>query len=239
MPGLADFFRQAIGQSRHETVDAIRGAAAIADTFEAFSDKRAQVLLLDVILPWATTVARMAARKWNTRKSRCGFDSQGPCRLSPVAECLACGRPVCMLHAFVGADATVICWPCMKAGAANARPWVRGRGYDSEDFDPGVPPGGPSPWEPPPAESGAPPWQGGGSPPEPEPPPFDKHVWAYAVLGVKPEASDDEVRAAHKKASFENHPDRASDPQDANMRAEKFKMIQLAMQVIKQQRGIP
>jgi DnaJ-class molecular chaperone len=81
-------------------------------------------------------------------------------------------------------------------------------------------------------------------PPPPPPPqssysekPFNKIDWAYAVLGVDPNVSDDKLKKAYKNACRDNHPDKASDPQDAKMRAEKFKMIQLAIQVINQQRG--
>lgn len=45
----------------------------------------------------------------------------------------------------------------------------------------------------------------------------------YAVLGVKKNASADELRKAYKKLSRENHPDRK--PNDASA-SEKFKQVQ-------------
>lgn len=51
----------------------------------------------------------------------------------------------------------------------------------------------------------------------------------YAVLGVKKDASADEIRKAYKKLSRENHPDRK--PNDAAA-SEKFKQVQEAWDVL-------
>lgn len=51
----------------------------------------------------------------------------------------------------------------------------------------------------------------------------------YAVLGVKKNASADELRKAYKKLSRENHPDRK--PNDASA-SEKFKQVQEAWDVL-------
>lgn len=52
----------------------------------------------------------------------------------------------------------------------------------------------------------------------------------YARLGVRPSASDDEIRAAYRKKARETHPDR--NPDDPNA-AERFQKIKEAYQVLR------
>lgn len=63
---------------------------------------------------------------------------------------------------------------------------------------------------------------------------------AYRVLGLTPEATDDEVRRAYKKMALENHPDRvASLGEDVRRAAEKkFKEINDAKERIYKSRGM-
>ena len=61
---------------------------------------------------------------------------------------------------------------------------------------------------------------------------------AYSVLGISPEASDDEVRTAYRRMAMKNHPDKVAtlgaDVQKAA--AEKFRQVQEAYEAIKQER---
>ena len=63
---------------------------------------------------------------------------------------------------------------------------------------------------------------------------------AYAVLGISPSATDDEVRTAYRRMAMKNHPDKVAtlgeDVQKAA--AEKFRQIQDAYETIKKQRGL-
>ena len=63
---------------------------------------------------------------------------------------------------------------------------------------------------------------------------------AYQVLGIHPEATDDEVRQAYKRMARENHPDRvASLGEDIRRAAErKFQEIADAKERIYQARGM-
>lgn len=63
---------------------------------------------------------------------------------------------------------------------------------------------------------------------------------AYATLGVKPEASDSEVRSAYRRLALQFHPDRfATATREAQIKAEEqFKKINDAYQTIKKKRGL-
>jgi len=63
---------------------------------------------------------------------------------------------------------------------------------------------------------------------------------AYAVLEIKPSATDDEVRTAYRRMAMKNHPDKVAtlgeDIQKAA--AEKFRKVQVAYEAIKAERGM-
>lgn len=63
---------------------------------------------------------------------------------------------------------------------------------------------------------------------------------AYTILGISPDATDDEVKKAYRKMAVENHPDKVSylgeDVQKAAK--EKFQKINEAYETIKKERGM-
>ena len=63
---------------------------------------------------------------------------------------------------------------------------------------------------------------------------------AYAVLGIPPSATDDEVKAAYRRMAMKNHPDKVATlgPEVQKAAEEKFRKIQEAYESIKKQRGI-
>ncbi len=63
---------------------------------------------------------------------------------------------------------------------------------------------------------------------------------AYAVLGISPSATDDEVKTAYRRMAMKNHPDKVATlgPDVQKAAEEKFRQIQEAYETIKKQRGL-
>jgi len=63
---------------------------------------------------------------------------------------------------------------------------------------------------------------------------------AYAVLGISPSATDDEVKSAYRRMAMKNHPDKVATlgPEVQKAAEEKFRQIQAAYETIKRQRGM-
>ena len=63
---------------------------------------------------------------------------------------------------------------------------------------------------------------------------------AYAVLGISPNATDDEVKSAYRRMAMKNHPDKVSTlgPEVQKAAEEKFRQVQEAYETIKRQRGM-
>ena len=63
---------------------------------------------------------------------------------------------------------------------------------------------------------------------------------AYAVLGISPSATDDEVKSAYRRMAMKNHPDKVATlgPDVQKAAEEKFRKVQEAYETIKKQRGM-
>ena len=63
---------------------------------------------------------------------------------------------------------------------------------------------------------------------------------AYAVLGISPSATDDEVKAAYRRMAMKNHPDKVATlgPEVQKAAEQKFKQVQEAYETIKRERGM-
>jgi len=63
---------------------------------------------------------------------------------------------------------------------------------------------------------------------------------SYKVLGVSPQASDDEVKKAYRKKAVEYHPDKVShlSEEARNAAKEKFQQLNNAYEKIRKERGM-
>ena len=62
---------------------------------------------------------------------------------------------------------------------------------------------------------------------------------AFEILGVSPDASPEEVKAAYRKLAMENHPDRVASlgPELVKVAEQKFKAIQEAYEQVRREKG--
>lgn len=128
---LLDFFHRAI--SNHETGEVdrqkvARAVSGIALALDSYASDHSRNLLTHLIVPWALSVARQAPRKWALPpgvEPACRMDvGSGTCGQFAVGACHLCGRPICLPHAVIAADATLCCWPCLRLAAAHTKPWT-------------------------------------------------------------------------------------------------------------------
>lgn len=129
MPVL-DALLQALADKQSGRVNPLRVAQAVGDVAGAvdqLQDPSTQQLLTHIVGPWALKVATEAPKKWMLRSDvppSCFLEvNGGVCGTFAVGMCHICGRPVCLGHAMVGGDATLVCWACMRVAAQHAPKW--------------------------------------------------------------------------------------------------------------------
>jgi hypothetical protein len=111
----------------------------VASAMDAYASDHSRALLTHMLIPWALEVAKLAPHKWllpTGVQPACMMDV-GPstCGSFAVGGCHICGRPICIAHALIAADASLCCWPCMRLGAKHAKPWEPPK---ASGADPGV-----------------------------------------------------------------------------------------------------
>lgn len=129
MPSILDFFRASIsgGAAQVNPLHVAQVVGQFAHTLESYGNDRAKALLTHVLAPWAIGIAQKAPTKWllpSTIPPVCAHEEPaGICAQYAMGGCHLCGRPVCLGHALVSADATLVCWSCMKLAAQHTKPW--------------------------------------------------------------------------------------------------------------------
>lgn len=174
-----------------------KAVGGVAAAVEAYASEDSRALLTHILAPWAMGVARLAFKRWKLPTQvtpACAFEEAGhTCGSFAVGGCHVCGRPICLGHAFIAGDATLVCWPCMRLAAKHAIKWV-------------------------------PPSMGVAD---------DDLVWAFELLGVEPDASEQDIRVAYRKRIKQFHPDQHSG--DA-AHADMVRMFTKAMKAITEAR---
>jgi len=196
----------------------IQAAANILDQFKGAPNGQLG-RLWQTVNPWVTRFLASAATKWLpilANEAPCQIaspDGQGgwiPCPHPAVSFCDCCGKPTCLHHGRVDANAGVICFPCVATACAVARATRAANGGH-------VPP----PREP-------------GSKKEAPPPPKKKMPRAAALkaLGLPASASDEEIKLAYKAMVKKWHPDKHATADKATAQA-RFLEVQAAWDALK------
>jgi hypothetical protein len=191
--------------------------------------------------PWFGTLAPAAARKWLPQIAagalcevpvvRRGV-KEGDCERFGVAACDVCHRPTCLEHGRIDMHGDIICYICVADATQVVPPLQRERARQQNE--PPRQPGQhryrarPEPHAPPPPGSAPPPRSK-----------VDPRLVAAAMkkLGLKPGATWEDVKRAHRKRSAENHPD---NKRGAKAKAEaeaRFKEVQAAFDLLKMVMG--
>lgn len=200
-------FLQALVDKSSGKVNPLKLAQAIgnfAGQVEAYTDSRVQSILVQLVGPWSTTIARLAPTKWQLPvhvPPSCDMDVQPgrSCGQFAIGGCVICGRPICLQHALVAADATIVCWPCMIVAGKHATKWQPRAGAAGSAV----------------ASS----------------------AWAYELLGVAPDCTDEQLRHAFKQRVARFHPDRVEPGQDPKPNGDLVKMIKRAYDMIVDERN--
>ena len=174
--------------------------------------------------PWIVNLGQSATRKWLPRINSGELCSvpvlhrgkvAGDCENLGITMCVICKRPACLQHAHIDQYADAVCYRCV-GDAAEVVPALQRERARAE----GRPP-------PPPRSQQAP-------PPQPKPGPTPEQIMAaLRILKLKPGATMEEVRSAHRKLSALNHPDRKRTVKEKTAAEARFKEVQGAFEILK------
>jgi len=191
----------------------------------AGSPDGAHMRIWNELRPWLANLAPSATRKWLPRIAsgvecevplvKRGVLSDDTCDHIAISACDVCHRPVCLHHARIDQYGDAICYICVVDAIKLVPPAQRARAREQ-----GAPP---------PRERKPPPQQ-----PKPGPTPLQV-VEALQTLGLKPGVKYDAVKAAHRKLSAQNHPDKHKNSRLKASAEARFKEIQKAFEVLKTQ----
>jgi DnaJ domain len=178
--------------------------------------------------PWLANLGPAATRKWLPRIAsgdlcevpimRRGH-KEGDCQNFGIAVCDVCKKPVCLQHSRIDQFGDAICYTCVAEAVQVLPAMQRERARNG---------------------SAPPPRQQQARQQRQEPPPQPKHgpspeqvMAALGVLGLKPGAKFEAVKAAHRKISALNHPDKHKTKKAKDAAHARFVEVQKAFEVLK------
>lgn len=201
-------------------------ASRLAVAFQAAPDGLPQ-RVWQQLGPWTQRLLINSTEKWLPRlvsPAVCEVpiyergQSKGPCHNQGLAQCDVCGRACCLNHCRIDQHADAVCYMCVIE-AHQAR---RAAGH--------APPPGTRPWERGPSgDNGA-----GQSQREVDAATLRA---AYRMLGVRKDASDEELKAALRQQLGKWHPDKHRGEKAKQRAEERFKEIQTAHKVVTRARA--
>lgn len=124
--GLLDSFKQAIANPGSGEIDGAKLSQAVSGIAGVLHSEHSRALLAQVLSPWILEVARIAPTKWvlpSDVPPSCAVEAPSVCGSYAIGGCHICGRPTCIQHALLAADASIVCWACMRLAAQHAKPW--------------------------------------------------------------------------------------------------------------------
>lgn len=173
--------------------------------------------------PWLANLGPSAARKWIPRihsGELCTVPVlqhgklAGDCVNLGVTLCVICKQPACLQHAHIDQYADAICYRCVGDAAEVVPPLQRERARAR-----GAPPPRQQQHQPPPQQK-----------PGPTP---EQIMASLRTLKLKPGATFDEVRAAHRKLLALNHPDKKRTAKEKAAAQARFLEVQRAFEILK------
>lgn len=185
--------------------------------------------VLSQLGPWTQRLVMNASEKWLPRlmsPSPCDVPHHhrgrptGPCHNQALPSCMICGRACCLDHCLMDQFADAVCYLCVMEMAQTKRATAAANGEAGP---------GPFPWE-----QGTPGGNGGSTQEQ-----ADRAALraAYRTLGVRMDATDEELKVALRAKLGKSHPDRATG-EKAKAKAEaRFKEINAAFEVIMKDRA--
>ncbi len=183
--------------------------------------------------PWVSSLTQSAAAKWlprvsvgelceiKVRRGR-GVDE---CDRFAVAACTVCHRPTCLHHGHIDQAADIICYVCVGDARDVVPPHQRERARQD-----GAPRPRPQHER---QEEQARQREQQKPPPGKRPPNALEVLTALERLGLKPGATWDQVRVAHRKQSAKLHPDLAKTPKAKAKANTAFVEVQKAFDLLK------
>jgi DnaJ domain len=204
--GLLDDVRRAM--TGEDPAATQRVAASAFQYASVVLDPDYQELYKHALLPWIQRMSQTVPSKWfHPRVQRaCGVESvKGKCSVRAAGMCCLCQRDVCLAHAFVNVDGSLLCAQCV----ATARKYVDvvvNSAPTQAEYDR--------------AQQAAP------------KPGKDKLAEAYRLLGVTEDIDTESIQTLYKSLLRKNHPDRAKTAGDKSIAEAKFKAIRNAHDTI-------
>jgi DnaJ domain len=185
--------------------------------------------------PWMGSLGQSAMRKWIPRiqgGNMCEVPILqrgrvvGECDHFGMAECEICHRPVCLSHALIDQDANAICFICMGDARQTVPIFQRERARQQQN--PKARPQQERQQERDQQRQQQNPHNGK------QPPNALQVLEALTRLELKPNATWDEIKVAHRRLSAKLHPDRGKTAKEKAKLNAKFVEVQKALDLLKQ-----
>jgi|SRR5882672_8737311 len=192
----------------------------------AGADDGVHLRVWNELRPWVGNLVPAATRKWLPRigaGSPCEIPvlrrgiPVGACEHFGVIACDVCRKLVCLDHCRIDQHGDGICYVCV-ADAIHAVPPVQRERARQAAGGKAPPPGSPPRDAPPPADG------------KPTP---EQILVALKALGLRRGAKWEQVKAAHRKLSAANHPDRAKGIRAKTAAEARFVEVQKAYDLLK------